>query len=38
MVEEAFPNEESIEVVLLAPAVGAHVGPNVYGLCALVLE
>ena len=38
MVEEAFPNVEVIEDALLAPAVGAHVGPNVYGLCAVVLD
>ena len=38
MIETEFPNVDIIEEALLAPAVGAHVGPNVYGLCALVLE
>ena len=38
MIETEFRNVDIIEEALLAPAVGAHVGPNVYGLCALVLE
>lgn len=38
IVKEIFTDIDDIEDALVTPAVGAHVGPNVYGLGAIILE